>query len=108
MSEIRLQTKVGLFVFLGLVLLAVLVLLFSKGTMFQGTTFTLRLKSNNVAGIGSGANVLLSGVKVGRVSHVSLDPDGRTVTIYLKILQQYRIFLDARFEIESFGFLGDQ
>ncbi len=105
MSESR---KVGLFVFLGLVLAAVLLLLFSKGTMFQGAAFTLRLKSNNVAGIGPGANVLLSGVKVGRVSNVELDPDGKTVTIYLEIFKKYRIYQDAQFEIEEFGFLGDQ
>jgi phospholipid/cholesterol/gamma-HCH transport system substrate-binding protein len=108
MSESRLQTKVGLFVFIGLVLLASLLLLFSKGTTFQGPAYVLRLKSSNVGGIKPGASVLLSGVSVGRVSQVELDADGRNVTIYVKILQKYRIYPDARFEIEQFGFLGDQ
>jgi virulence factor Mce-like protein len=108
MSESRLQIKVGLFVFVGLVLLAALLLMFSKGTTFQGMTYVVKLKSDNVGGIKSGANVLVSGVPVGRVSRVELNEDGKSVTIYLKILQKFRIVGDARFEIEQFGFLGDQ
>jgi phospholipid/cholesterol/gamma-HCH transport system substrate-binding protein len=108
MSQSRFETKVGLFVLLGLVLLAVLAILFSKGTAFYQRTFTLRLKSSNVSGIKVGANVLVAGVQVGRASSVELDPDGRTVTIHLRIFQQYKIYDDARFEIEASGFLGDQ
>ena len=108
MSHSRLEIKVGVFVLTGLVLLAALALLFSKGATFYQQTFALRLKSTNVGGIKAGANVLVSGVPVGRVSSVGLDPDGKSVTIQLKIFQKYRIFDDARFEIEQFGFLGDQ
>jgi phospholipid/cholesterol/gamma-HCH transport system substrate-binding protein len=108
MSQSRLETKVGLFALLGLVLLAVLAILFSKGTSFYQRTFMLRLKSSNVSGIKVGANVLVAGVQVGRASGVDLDPDGRTVTIHLRIYQRYQIYEDARFEIEASGFLGDQ
>lgn len=108
MSQSRLEIKVGLFVLTGLVLLAVLAILFSKGTAFYQRTFTLRLKSSNVSGIKTGANVLVAGVPVGRASSVELDPDGRTVTIHLRIFQKYQIYDDARFEIEASGFLGDQ
>jgi len=108
MSQTRLEVRVGAFVLIGLVLLAALMLLFSKGTTFFGSSFELRLKSGNVGGIKIGANVLLSGVAVGRVSGVKLDPDGKAVTIFLKISKRYRLFDDAKFEVEQFGFLGDQ
>lgn len=108
MSQPRYETKVGVFVFAGLVLLAVLVILLSKGTTFYHQTFELRLKSGNVGGIKIGANILLSGVAVGRVAGVDLAPDGRSVTMILKIFRKYKIYDDARFEIEQFGFLGDQ
>jgi phospholipid/cholesterol/gamma-HCH transport system substrate-binding protein len=108
MTPSRLETKVGVFVLTGLILLAVLAILFSKGTSFYQRTFTLRLKSSNVSGIKVGANVLVAGVQVGRASGVELDPDGRTVTIHLRIYQKYQIYDDARFEIEASGFLGDQ
>ena len=108
MSRSRLELKVGAFVLLGLVLVALLTLLFSKGTAFYQHTVGLRLKASNVGGIKTGANVQVSGVSVGRVSGVELDPDGKGVTIFLKIFQKYKIYSDARFEIEQFGFLGYQ
>jgi phospholipid/cholesterol/gamma-HCH transport system substrate-binding protein len=108
MSQTRLETRVGAFVLIGLVLLAVLMLMFSKGTTFSGSSFELRLRSGNVGGIKVGANVLLSGVMVGRVSGVKLDPDGKAVTIFLKISKRYQLYEDAKFEVEQFGFLGDQ
>lgn len=108
MSQPRLEVRVGLFVLVGLVLLAVLLLLFSKGGTFFGSSYEVQLRSGNVGGIQTGAKVLLSGVPVGRVSNVTLDPDGKAVTIFLKISKRYRLYEDARFDIEQAGFLGDQ
>jgi len=39
---------------------------------------------------------------------VELDPDGKAVTIFLKISKRYRLYADAKFDIEQAGFLGDQ
>lgn len=108
MSKSRVEFKVGMFVLVGLVLLAAFVLLFSKGTAFWRGTFELRLKSENVGGIKPGSNILLAGVPVGRVTSVELAPDGKGVTIRLRILSKFQLYDDARFEIEQFGFLGDQ
>ena len=50
----------------------------------------------------------MSGVQVGTVSDMQLAPDGKSVTITLRIYRQYQIHKDARFVIEQSGFLGDQ
>ena len=50
MEQKRLETKVGLFVFVGLVLLAVLLIQFSKGTSIFRGTYELRLHASNVGG----------------------------------------------------------
>src|SRR6059058_1059956 len=86
MSQKRLEWKVGLFVLMCLVLLGLLVLNFSKGLMFLTPTYTLRLKTTNVGGIKREAAVLMAGVPVGNVVGADLSPDGRTVTVLLKIL----------------------
>jgi phospholipid/cholesterol/gamma-HCH transport system substrate-binding protein len=52
--------------------------------------------------------VLLSGVQVGTVKKITLAPDGKSVNIGLQIYQDFPIYHDARFVIESAGFLGDQ
>jgi phospholipid/cholesterol/gamma-HCH transport system substrate-binding protein len=108
MDKSRLETKVGLFVFVGLVLLAVLLIQFSKGTSLFRGTYELRLHADNVGGLKQRASVLLSGVQVGGVSDIQLAPDGKSVTILLKIYKDYKIYHDARFVIESANFLGDQ
>ena len=108
MSQKRFEIRVGAFVFVGLVLLAVLVLLLSKSTSFRGGTFELQLTSQNVGGLKTGASILLSGVNVGRVSAVTLNEDGRSVIITLNIYKKYHIYSDAEFGVEQFGFLGDQ
>lgn len=108
MEKSRLETKVGLFVFIGLALLAALLIYFSKGTSLFHGTYELRLHAGNVGGLKQRAGVLLAGVQVGSVSDIKLDNDGKSVTILLNIYKENKIYHDARFVIEQSGFLGDQ
>lgn len=108
MERSRLETKVGLFVFIGLVLLAALLIQFSKGTSLFRGTYVLHLHAGNVGGLKQRATVLLAGVQVGSVANISLDESGTNVNILLRIYKDYKIFHDARFVIEQSGFLGDQ
>jgi virulence factor Mce-like protein len=108
MENKRLEIKVGLFVFIGLALMAILMVQFNKGTNLWSGTYTLHLHAENVGGIKQRASVLLAGVPVGTVSNVRLDPAGKSVTIDLEIYKNTTIYHDARFVIESAGFLGDQ
>ncbi len=108
MNEKRLEWKVGVFVFLGLVVLAALMVNFTKGVAFFRPTYQIRLLIPNVGGIKSQAEVLLAGVPVGTVERVELAEDSKSVIIFLKIVSKYKIYGDAVFNIEAAGFLGDQ
>jgi len=108
MSQSRVEIKVGAFLLLGLGLLAVLAILFSRGAAFYRDTYEIRLTSGNVGGIKRGASVLMRGIQIGTVSRATINPDGQGVTMILKIRSQYMLYHDARFEIEQSGFLGDQ
>jgi phospholipid/cholesterol/gamma-HCH transport system substrate-binding protein len=110
MEKSHQEIKVGLFVLVGLVLLAVLLIQFSKGTSIFRGTYELRLHASNVGGLKQRASVLLAGVQVGSVSDIQLAPDGKSVTILLRIYKEYKnkIYHDARFVIQQSGFLGDQ
>jgi len=107
MNKSRLEWKVGLFVLVGLGVLGMLLLQFSKGTSFFRPTYVLRLHAVNVGGLKVRAGVLMSGVQIGTVSDIKLSPDGKSVTMTLRIYSQYEIHKDARFVIEQSGFLGD-
>ena len=96
MSQSRTEIKVGVFVLFGLVLIAALAVLFSRGISFYGDHYEIRLKSGNVGGIKRGAGVQMRGIQVGTVSSATLNPDGRGVTMTLKIRSKYEIYRDSR------------
>jgi phospholipid/cholesterol/gamma-HCH transport system substrate-binding protein len=104
----RLERKVGLFVLVGLVLAALLLIQFSKGTNLFRPTYDILLKSSDVAGLKLRAGVLMAGVQIGSVADMDLDPDGKNVTVRLRIYEAYQIHTNALFSIEQSGFLGDQ
>jgi phospholipid/cholesterol/gamma-HCH transport system substrate-binding protein len=108
MEKSRLEIKVGLFVFIGLALLTVMLVQFSKGTSAFRGTYSLKLHAVNVGGLKERASVLLAGYQVGAVKKIELAPNRKSITIVLEIYKDYQIYHDARFVIESAGFLGDQ
>ncbi|MBM3879061.1 MAG: MCE family protein [Verrucomicrobia bacterium] len=108
MSAKRLEWKVGLFVFIALVLAAALLIQFSKGASWFKPSYELLLKTRNVGGIKRGAAVLMAGVQVGSVQQSELTPSGREVIVHLRISRDFVIHRDATFAIEQAGFLGDQ
>jgi phospholipid/cholesterol/gamma-HCH transport system substrate-binding protein len=108
MNQSRLQWRVGLFVLIGLVLLAGLLLEFSKGLTIFRSTYEILVRAENAGSLKPRAQVLMSGVQVGSVSDIRLAPSGKYVTIDLRIYSQFKIYKSARFLIEQSGFLGDQ
>lgn len=108
MEPKSLANKVGLFVLAGLVIIAALILNFSKGASFWKKGRNIIVTSGNVGGLRAGAVVTMSGVQVGLVEDVLLSEDGRSVRIVCRIESPVAIHGDARFDIEQSGFLGDQ
>jgi ABC-type transporter Mla subunit MlaD len=108
MSERRLEWRIGVFMLVALALMAGLLLLFSKGvSVLPGGNYRIVLTTSNVGGIVPEANVLMAGVKVGQVERIELSDDGKTARLIITIRSNYQIHSDARFNIDSMGFLGD-
>ncbi len=103
----KLEWKVGLFVLIGLVLVALMVMRFSKGTGLS-STYELNLVARNAGGIIRGASVLMAGVPIGSVSEIRLAADGSRVTMVASIYDQITITSNAVFSIGTVGFLGDR
>jgi phospholipid/cholesterol/gamma-HCH transport system substrate-binding protein len=92
----------------GLALIALLVLNFSEGLTMFTPTYKLHVIMPTSAGLKPAADVMMSGVPVGKVVSPELGPDGRSVNITVNILTKYKIRKDAVFKIAALGFLGDQ
>jgi phospholipid/cholesterol/gamma-HCH transport system substrate-binding protein len=108
MSETRYAGRVGLWVFVGLVVIAALMLNFSRGVgMFKGK-YDIKMRARTVAGLKPRSAVYLSGIQIGNVRAVELDQANTNVIVYLQILEDYPLRADAKFVIEQIGVLGDQ
>ncbi|HEY0455955.1 MAG TPA: MlaD family protein [Verrucomicrobiae bacterium] len=108
MNSSQLAGKVGLFVAIGIVLLALLFMSFSKGLSLFVPTYEVNIHAASVGGLKKNSGVLLSGVTIGNVVDASIPADGSGVLLRLKIQKKYKIHADARWVIEQIGFLGDQ
>jgi phospholipid/cholesterol/gamma-HCH transport system substrate-binding protein len=103
----KMEWKVGVFVLIGLVLVALMVMRFSKGTGLS-STYDLNLEARNAGGIIRGASVLMAGVPIGSVSEIRLAADGSKVTMVASIYDKIKISSNAVFSIDTVGFLGDR
>jgi phospholipid/cholesterol/gamma-HCH transport system substrate-binding protein len=108
MNDSRFEFKVGLFVFVGIALTALLILNFSKGITIFNPTYTLRVVLPNAAGLKPAADVMMAGLPIGKVTSMDLADDERSVNLTLRILNKHKIRKDARIRIDALGFLGDQ
>ena len=104
----RTEIKVGLFVLIGLVLGAALIIKFNKGAGAFTKTYRIRLQAKDVSGVIPGSFVLMAGVRVGSVERIELDSNSGSVTMIARLLSQYQLREDSQFMIKQSGFLGDQ
>ena len=108
-QERGLEFKVGAFVFVGLALLAALVVQFGRiGEGFK-TYYPLTVRFGDASGLLKGSDVLLAGAKIGRVSGgPRLVREGNGVEVPLRIFDYVKIPAGSKFSVGSSGLLGDR
>lgn len=108
-SEKGLEFKVGAFVFVGLAMLAALVVQFGRvGEGFK-TYYGLTVQFPDASGLLKGSDVLLSGAKIGRVSGgPRLMRVGQGVEVPLRIYDYVKVPTGSKFIVGSSGLLGDR
>src|SRR3984893_4666288 len=101
-TEKRLELKVGAFVFVGLAVLAALVVQFGRvGEGFK-TYYGLTVRFPDASGLLKGSDVLLAGAKIGRVSGgPKIAPGGQGVSVPLRIYEYVKIPTGSKFTVGS-------
>ena len=104
-----LELKVGIFVAVGLVILAALVVQFGRvGEGFK-TYYTLTIHFENASGLLKGSDVLLGGAKIGLVSGPPrLVRAGPGVDVPLRVYDYVKIPSGSKVAVGSSGLLGDR
>jgi ABC-type transporter Mla subunit MlaD len=104
-----LEFKVGIFVFVGCVALAGLVVKFGRLGEGVKTYYQLNVRFLDASGLLKGSDVLLAGARIGRVSGgPKLVRDSPGVIVPLRIYDYVKIPLGSKFTVGSSGLLGDR
>ncbi|MBU0790414.1 MAG: outer membrane lipid asymmetry maintenance protein MlaD [Polycyclovorans sp.] len=106
-----LEVLVGFFICLGIA--AIFVLTFrvaSLDTVGSGAdTYRITGQFQNIGGLKQGSAVTLAGVRVGRVTQISIDPHTFQATVHMTIDGQYdNLPEDSSASILTAGLLGEQ
>jgi len=105
----NLETKVGIFLMLGIGLICTLIILFGEMPDLFKPAYSLTVKFPNASGLLKGSDVYLSGALIGKVTtNPQPIPDTQKVEVKLKINKNVAIRTDAQYVIGSAGLLGDK
>ncbi len=105
------NAKLGIFIFLGSVLLVILIFLLGNKDQLFTSTFTINAYFKNTEGLRNGAPVRFGGIDVGAVKGISIvnDTTGR-VEVSMRIKRDVKRFIkkDSRASIETEGLVGNK
>jgi phospholipid/cholesterol/gamma-HCH transport system substrate-binding protein len=105
----NLETKMGIFLLLGIGLICSLIILFGEVPDLFKPTYALTVQFPDASGLLKGSDIYLAGAVIGRVtSDPHYLPDKGFVEVGLKINKEVSIHKDASYEIGSSGLLGDR
>ena len=95
---------------IGAVVVAVAVLFVAFAYMRTGSGslsgYEIQARLPRVDGIGIGTDVRLSGIKIGSISDLTLDPKNYLVTVHMNIRDDIKIPVDSSLMVTSSGLLG--
>ena len=106
MLQFKTETIVGMFIVLAMAIF--FYMSFQLGSfhvdVLRYTQYTVPF--NDVAGLVQKADVKISGVKVGWVDGLTLDPNSHKVSVKIKVLKDYPLHSDAQAIVRQEGLLG--
>ena len=104
-----LELYVGLFLFVGLATIAVMVIVFGRVGEGFTKTYPIVVEFPNASGLIKGSYVLLSGAQIGKVATTpKLTGSMFAVEVTLNIHEEVKLPKDSRFLVGSSGLLGDR
>lgn len=101
--------KVGIFIFLGLAILAITIFTLGGQKKTFTKSFIIYAIFDDVGGLQSGGNIWFSGVKVGTVKKISFHGDSQVqVTMSIEDDAESHIHRDSKAKISSDGLIGNK
>ena len=108
MKKSSIETTVGAFVLIGLLCVGYLTIKLGKMEILSDDYYHVSADFSSAAGLKSGANIEMAGVKIGQIDSISLDPIIKVARVELKIQQDIELSTDVIASIKTAGLLGDK
>ena len=108
MKKYKIETIVGIFVFLGLLCIGYMTVKLGKVSFFGDESYPIIAKFVSVTGLRDGNPVNILGIEVGRVERITMDQENQKAVVEMKIKKGIKIYDDAIASIKTEGLMGDQ
>lgn len=108
MSKRTVEIGVGIFVLIGLAAVVYLAVKLGKMEWIGGGYYPVYARFQSVAGLKPGAEVVVSGVQVGSVGPITLDPKRMEAVVTLNIREGLPLSEDAIASVKTSGLIGDK
>jgi phospholipid/cholesterol/gamma-HCH transport system substrate-binding protein len=103
--------KLGIFIFIGSVILIIGIFMLGNKDQLFVPTFTIKAYFKNIEGLRNGASVRFGGIDIGAVKDIKIMPDtSGMVEVAMRIKSEIRRFIkkDSRASIETEGLVGNK
>lgn len=107
MKKYQIELSAGTFVLLGIIAIVWFAIQAGARIPVGSSTYALNAKFSNVGGLKAGSQVFLSGVPVGRVQKIDLDPQF-TATVHMELNHDVHLPSDTMASIRTSGLIGDK
>ena len=99
------EVKVGIFVFLGLIVLGYMTLKVEKFKLTTAEGYEIAAFFDSASGLVKGSAVQIAGIEVGRVKDIRLT--GKQARITMTVRKEIPVYSDAQASLKTLGVLGD-
>ena len=102
------EISVGIFVLIGLLCVGYLTIKLGQMELLGNDYYLINAQFDNVSGLRPGAQVEMSGVKIGQVNSITLDQKTLFAIVSLKIQNSLKLSDDTIASVKTSGIIGDK
>jgi phospholipid/cholesterol/gamma-HCH transport system substrate-binding protein len=108
MKKYEIETMVGIFVFLGLLLIGYMTIRLGNVSFLEDDSYPIEAKFISVNGLRIDSPVKVLGMEVGKVKKIIMDQENQKAVVKIKIKKGIKIYDDAIASIKTEGLMGDK
>jgi len=102
------ELTAGIFVFISLLCVGYLTIKLGKMELIGNKYYSIKARFSKITGLKTGNEVRISGVEVGRVKDIILNPKDFSVIVVMEIRKDIKLSDDSIASIKTNGLIGDK